>query len=639
MTKNECSHPGADAGCRRCTPRRPVRAVRLIACLIAAGQVLAALPALAADPDNCLWCHQYRGLARYDAQRDQVHVFHVDPAHVYGSSGPHARLACTDCHSRAEVGVVPHRPVSAVDCTTTCHLADPAGLERRFSHRGVEAALAGGPHDPARMSDLRFQVGTLLQPGQSHCLYCHDEPLYRDALDRGSAWIESHASTEARCNACHADQIGVDVEYYLHHVGARLKPARSTMELAQVCAVCHSDAQVRAVYGLPDSVASYMRSFHGKAALLGDETTANCLSCHVRSGQTVHSILPQGHPESAVFQTRLADRCRTTDCHPGAAVSIADSSVHFDIPTSAGTVEYALVAAFILLTLGTFGPSAAIALLELFQILVGRREPQDHAMRELTERVMRHPDGPRRLVRFSAGQRLQHWLLAILFTVLVITGFPLKFADTGWARWVIEELGGLAAARQLHHGAGLLLMLGLVAHVVSIVLLVAARARRVDAQGRRVGFLTAWFALPMWVTMDDARKALQLFAYLLGLSRQRPTFGRFNVKEKFEYIGVFWGTVLLGVTGLLLWGEQAASRFISGRIMNLAAIAHTYEAFLALIHVGILHIYNVILAPHVFPLSPATLSGRTPVEELADGHSDFVRQAAAELGIQTGSAS
>lgn len=260
-------------------------------------------------------------------------------------------------------------------------------------------------------------------------------------------------------------------------------------------------------------------------------------------------------------------------------------------------------------------------------------------MRDLTLAVMRHPDGPRRLVRFSVAQRLQHWALAILFTILVVTGFPLKFADTGWARWTIEQLGGLGVARQLHHGCGLLLMIGLVAHVVSIVVMVAHRARRPDADGRRVGFLTAWFALPMWITMDDARKAGQLFAYLLGLRSERPAFGRFSIKEKFEYVGVFWGTVLLGITGLLLWGEQAASQFLGGRIMNLAGIAHTYEAFLALIHVGILHVYNVILAPHVFPLSPATLTGATPVDELAEGHADFVRDAAAELGIQPGGAS
>ncbi|MBK8270956.1 MAG: hypothetical protein IPK83_22670 [Planctomycetes bacterium] len=77
---------------------------------------------------------------------------------------------------------------------------------------------------------------------------------------------------------------------------------------------------------------------------------------------------------------------------------------------------------------------------------------------------------------------------------------------------------------------------------------------------------------------------------------------------------------------------------MSGRAFNLATIAHTYEAFLALIHVGILHIYNVILAPKVFPLSRATLTGETPLAKLAEEHSEMVEDVARELGIQaTGS--
>ena len=60
---------------------------------------------------------------------------------------------------------------------------------------------------------------------------------------------------------------------------------------------------------------------------------------------------------------------------------------------------------------------------------------------------------------------------------------------------------------------------------------------------------------------------------------------------------VILGTIVLGTTGALLWGEQIASQFITGRVLNIALIAHTYEAFLAIIHVGILHIVNVMLSP------------------------------------------
>ena len=82
------------------------------------------------------------------------------------------------------------------------------------------------------------------------------------------------------------------------------------------------------------------------------------------------------------------------------------------------------------------------------------------------------------------------------------------------------------------------------------------------------------------------------------------------------------------MTGILLWGAQITTHFLSGRVFNIATIAHTYEAFLAAIHVGILHIYNVILAPKVFPLSLATLTGDTPIEKLVEEHSDMVEEVA-----------
>jgi hypothetical protein len=88
-------------------------------------------------------------------------------------------------------------------------------------------------------------------------------------------------------------------------------------------------------------------------------------------------------------------------------------------------------------------------------------------------------------------------------------------------------------------------------------------------------------------------------------------------------------------TGAVLWAETFFSHYVTGRVFNLALIAHTYEAFLAIIHVGILHIINVMLKPNVFPLSPATITGRTPEAEMAEEHSDQVLDTARELGYST----
>ncbi len=284
-------HPGTAPGRRAADARRRRR--HSTPWLVAAGLLAAvgAWPARAQDAENCLLCHQYRGLNRYDAQHDRVHLLFVDPDYVRHLQGPHARLACTGCHPLEEVAVIPHHPVSPVDCTQLCHLREAGGVERRFSHTGVTTVLAGSVHSGNALRNLSFSGGPLLGEGQSTCLYCHDEPAFRQASFPGRGGREAGELRADRCDECHREQIPTDVAYYLRHIAARLQPARSTLELAQVCAVCHTDPAVNSAFQMHDTVASFVRSFHGKAALLGDTTTANCLSCHVRAGENAHLML------------------------------------------------------------------------------------------------------------------------------------------------------------------------------------------------------------------------------------------------------------------------------------------------------------------------------------------------------------
>lgn len=610
------------------------RNVMIVGALLAA-LFLAPGPAAADDPDNCLFCHQYRGLSRYDDDADHLYLFFVHPEYTRDKLGPHARVACTDCHPREEVAVVPHLPVSRVDCTRTCHLADPGGLARRFSHRDVQEMLTQSVHSEEVLRDTPLSGGPVLGAEQSTCLYCHDEPIFRDPAGVIPTFAGMHGRTFDRCDVCHAVQVPLDVAYYLRHVAARLQTARPTLEMAQVCAVCHSDPRVLAEHDFHDAVASYVRSFHGKAALLGDEATANCVSCHVATGANAHQMLGADQPLSAISPERVGDSCRTVACHPGAEKSLAAAGVHLDLPSVAGTVEYALAAAFILLTIATFVPSMVIVVLELFAQVIGREHHAARKLEELTHRLWLDEKGRQLLTRFTVSERVQHWMLAILFTLLAITGFPMKFATEDWSRNVVNLVGGLHNARLIHHWAGIALFAGLIAHSL-YALRGALRWRQRERQAGRSGsWSQALISLPMWVGPQDALKGLQLVMYLLFLRREPPTFGRFTIKEKFEYFGVFWGTTLLGLTGIILWGEQFFSHYLGGRAFNLALIAHTYEAFLAIIHVGILHIINVMLKPNVFPLSLATITGRTPLAELAEEHTDQVLDVARKLGYPT----
>ena len=610
-----------------------VRILRVVALVAIALTVAVVTPALGYDPENCLFCHQYRGLSYYDSSADNLRVFFVQPEYTHQRLGPHAVIPCTDCHEWSEISVVPHQPVSMVDCTKTCHLINPGGQEQRFSHLNVAEMLQKSVHPSDVLSKTKVTGGRLLGEKQSECLYCHDEPLFLDPTGSIPILKELGSRTFDRCDVCHKQQIPADIAYYVRHIAARLQPARPSLEMAQVCAVCHSDPALRGNYKMSDAVASYVRSFHGKAALLGDERTANCVSCHITAGANVHLMLKNDNPESSVSPSRVAHTCRTAACHPGADVWIGNAGVHLDLPSVRGRIEFWVALAFIILTIGTFGPSMALCVLELSSRALGGRAHHDPGTERITRAVLTHPEGRKRLTRFTVAQRVQHWVLVALFSLLALTGFPLKFADQGWSRAVIDSFGGLDTARLIHHWAGLALVAGLATHIVYIIGTMYQKRMRSRNGGKPTGLIESITSLPMWISPRDALDLIKLLAHLLRLRHERPSFGRFSIKEKFEYVGVFWGTILLGITGAMLWGEQISSHFIPGRVLNIALIAHTYEAFLAIIHVGILHIVNVMLSPNVFPLSRATITGETPIAELVEGHSDQVLETARELGI------
>lgn len=612
---------------------RPLRFTVFLAASFLLSSLIRPADLRADDPDNCLLCHQYRGLARFDEPTGRAHIYFVDPQYSIGHRGPHARLACTDCHVREEVSVIPHLVTTPVDCTRQCHLAAPTGLERRFSHDNIPPMLAASAHKPETLSNLSFSRGPLLGENQSLCLYCHDEPLFRDPAIAIPRFKDLAGRVFDRCDVCHSEKIGTDIEYYVRHIASRFQPARTPLELAQVCAVCHSDPAVLAQHEISDSVASFVRSFHGKAALLGDYSTADCLACHVRAGENAHLMLPPDDPASSVHASNVADSCRSTICHPGADPRIAEAAMHLDLPTAQGTIEYALAFTFIVLTILTFGPSCALVLLELLQVMVGRTVHGEERLHHLAKRILQDPRGKHQLTRFSVSHRIQHWILTILFVLLVLTGFPMKFADHAWARVTIGMFGGLGTARVIHHWAGILLVLGFLGHLVDVFFGFVRRARELAGPQGAADYKSAWVSLPMWISPTDVKKTFQLLGYLMFLRKERPLFGRFSPAEKFEYLGVFWGTMLLGITGLMLWGEQFSSQLLTGRAFNLATIAHTYEAFLAVIHVGILHIYNVVFAPKVFPLSTATMNGETPIAKLVEEHGEMIEQVARDMGI------
>ncbi len=618
--------------------------------LVLVGMAWAPTTALAADPENCLMCHRYQGLGRIDDDGESVRLYHVDPLYYDRELGPHARLKCTDCHARNEVAVIPHQAVTPVDCTNACHLVSPDRPVQPFAHDRIADMLEHSAHTTEVLKKSNELLGEPLRPGQSTCLLCHDEPTFQ----RDNKPFAFEDAFTSRCDVCHGEQLPQDTPFAFKHVVARSRPARTHEQLARSCALCHSNDDIRREFEMPDTVASYLASFHGKAMLLGNEETASCLDCHVGEMQNVHMMQPHELAESSTHDGKLPDTCRSDACHPSAGALVTAAAVHMEITpsryesprpdasaaastTDAGgkrsvwTIEFMIAGMFVVLIMCTFGPSALLQLLELLQLVLGRHNLRHFEYIELNDQIKQKPEGALKLSRFSIHQRVQHWILAVCFTALVLTGFPIKFAGDPWARWVIETLGGLTMARRIHRYSGLILVVGAAYHILYVLYCLVQDKRR-----RKVSWTRAVLDLPLVVTPADVKELLHLLGFLFFMRRTRPSPGRFGLKEKFEYFGVFWGCTLLGVTGVLMWANAWTSHYVSGRMLTVSNLIHTLEAYLAILHVFVFHMIGVMLSPHVFPLHKAMFTGETPAAEMADAHAGMLKDAASELAISDG---
>lgn len=202
--------------------------------------------------------------------------------------------------------------------------------------------------------------------------------------------------------------------------------------------------------------------------------------------------------------------------------------------------------------------------------------------------------------RFNLSQRIEHGVLIVSFTVLAITGLPQMFALQLWAAFMILSMGGIETVRIIHRAAAVLLIVGALYHFVAV-------AYRVFVQ--RV----AMTMLPSW---HDVRDGLQALGYNVGLVKTAPRMGRYNFSDKIEYWAVIWGTVVMVLTGFMLWNPIATTAFLPGAFIPAAKVAHGNEALLAVLSIVTWHFYNV----HVKRFNHSIFTGKISHAEMEEEH-------------------
>ena len=210
------------------------------------------------------------------------------------------------------------------------------------------------------------------------------------------------------------------------------------------------------------------------------------------------------------------------------------------------------------------------------------------------------------VVRFDVHQRVQHFLMMSSFIALALTGLPQKFSDLGLSQWWVGSLGGLETVRMIHRTAGLTMLADCLYHLAYL--------------SYRIGVQRRLEPLGMIPTPKDMLDAARSILYYLGLTPEKPAYGRYTYLEKFDYWAVFWGIAMIGTTGLILMFAVDAARVLSGGAISAALIVHGDEALLAVGWIAVVHLFNVHLAPWAFPMNPAIFTGRMSAARYAEEH-------------------
>ena len=205
--------------------------------------------------------------------------------------------------------------------------------------------------------------------------------------------------------------------------------------------------------------------------------------------------------------------------------------------------------------------------------------------------------------RFTFNQLVEHWVMIGTFMLLVVTGMPVKFPDAWWSPVIISFVGGFEMRTQIHHAAGVGMVLLGIYHVVYHIF--------VDKE--------PLLERKVWPTLKDAQDFWQTTLFYFGRA-EHPKYGRYSWKEKFDYWGAFWGMVMLCVTGLIMMFPFVAMEYIPYAYVHLATIIHTDEALLATLFIFIVHWWNVHYSPEVFPMSKAWLTGNLSEEQMKHEH-------------------
>jgi cytochrome b subunit of formate dehydrogenase len=563
-------------------------------------------------PAQCVHCHEAR--PSHVAAGTNYHASIHGMSHEMGAS---AAASCADCHGTHAIGPVKHTdsPVFKLNLPQTCakcHSNPGLTAEYQIKYPQAAAHYLDSIHGRALL-----KMGLVVAPSCNDCHGVHD---IKRSVDRDSPINRSNVSKT--CGKCH---LKIE-EVYNKSVHGQLVAKGD--KRGPVCTDCHTAHEIepplnghfkmvsdrRCGRCHEDRLVHYRDTYHGKAMALGKPNVAAdvaaCYDCHGH-----HDVLPPSNPESRLSATNIVATCKA--CHPGATASFARYLPHAN-PLDRENYP-SLHTTFVFMTallIGVFTLFGGHTLLWLYRSLYLYR----HDSKKFREAKVHAQKDDEWFTRFVPFERFLHLLVVTSFLLLVITGMPLKFYYTDWAKVLFNFIGGASTARWLHRFGAVVTFLYFGLHLMSLLRGAwSRRARFKDPTTGRFQLKRVWQAAfgpdSMVPTLQDWRDFVAHQKWFFGKG-ERPQFDRWTYWEKFDYFAVFWGVFAIGLSGLIMWFPQFFSRLMPGWVINIALIVHSDEALLAAGFIFTIHFFNTHFRLEKFPMDTVIFSGRISKTEM-----------------------
>ncbi|MBU1099470.1 MAG: cytochrome b/b6 domain-containing protein [Bacteroidetes bacterium] len=211
--------------------------------------------------------------------------------------------------------------------------------------------------------------------------------------------------------------------------------------------------------------------------------------------------------------------------------------------------------------------------------------------------------------RFDTYTRVMHIMIITSFLTLSVTGMIIKFSGVGVFQFLSDILGGYKVTGFLHRFAAIITFGYFALHTGSLF------KKKKDGHTFKYMFTGENTMVPR---KQDAIEFYQTIKWFLGLG-PRPEYGRWTYWEKFDYFAVFWGVMVIGFSGLLLWFPAFfTSLGLPGEVINVATIIHSDEALLATGFIFTVHFFNTHFRPDKFPMDTVIFTGSMSLEEFKE---------------------